>query len=224
MQKGNTGKKRIWTALSLAGVLMVSSANVMAAEQDVIYYSEYDFITKEETLGKYTSEDYTNDASRGISQGFEGTIESESKSRTNSGWFTKNGHRYYRMPNGKLCTKEIAKIGKNYYSFDSKGRMQTGLIAFSDSDMAYFSKTYGNLTNYVKELVVVKKYSGSVTAKDADGKLYIVNLKKVVDKGQNAIPASRIKKNSVIHVIYRGGIQETHPAQFDNAYKVRLMK
>ena len=34
----------------------------------------------------------------------------------------------------------------------------------------------------------------------------------------------KLQSNSTIHVVYRGGILETHPARFENAYKVRLMR
>lgn len=85
---------------TFAGMFLVNSATVMAAGQDVIYYSDYDFLAKEETWGMYNS----NSASSGISQGFQGSIETESRAAKATGWFTQNGHRYYRMPNGNLYT------------------------------------------------------------------------------------------------------------------------
>lgn len=141
-----------------------------------------------------------------------------------TGWFKKGEYVYYRMPNGKLCTSKFIKIGKEYYSFDSKGRRQTGIIPVSKGVYAYFSKTYGNFTNYFMQAVVVKRYENSILVKDQSGSLYSVMLKKVVDIKQREIPKDRIKKNSVVHIVYRGGIKEIYPLEFVNAYKVRLVK
>lgn len=141
-----------------------------------------------------------------------------------TGWFKKGNYVYYRMPNGKLCTSKFIKIGKEYYSFDSKGRRQTGIIPVSKGVYAYFSKTYGNFTNYFMQAVVVKRYENSILVKDQSGSLYRVTLKKVVDIKQREIPKDRIKKNSVVHIVYRGGMKEIYPLEFVNAYKVRLVK
>ena len=230
----NKKKLNLLFSFFLTGIF-IFNMNIISADAETIYYSDYNFVTKEEVLGEYSSEDYTTDATKGISKGFEGSIESydregngmiDTTSNTSNkvGWFTKNGYKYYRMPNGELCTDKFIKIGRNYYSFDKNGRMRTGLISFSNSDKAYFSKTYGNFTNFVKVLKVVENKQSSILAKDIKGNLYTIALNKVVDKNQNDISGSMLKKNSTIHVIYRGGVYETYPLRFENAYKVRLMR
>lgn len=152
-------------------------------------------------------------------------VENQKKSNElkRRGWFKKGKYMYYRMKNGKLCTKKYAKIDGKYYSFDSKGRMRIGLITFSENDKVYFSKTKGYMVNFVKVMNVVKKYKDSVIGKDSSGALYDVTLKKIVDKNNKVISASKLKKGSKIHVLYKGGIQESYPMQFQNAYKIKLI-
>lgn len=140
-----------------------------------------------------------------------------------SGWFKNGKYKYYRMKNGKLCTKKYAKIDGRYYSFDAKGRMRTGLITFSADDKVYFSKANGHMVNFVKVMDVVKTYKNSITGKDSTGTLYDVTLKKIVDKNGKVISASKLKKGSKLHVLYKGGIQESFPIQFQNAYKIKLI-
>lgn len=151
----------------------------------------------------------------------------ENQKKTNeskkSGWFKKGKYKYYRMKNGKLCTKKYVKINGKYYSFDSKGRMRTGLITFSEDDKVYFSKTKGHMVNFVKVMNVERKYKDSVVGKDSSGGLYDVTLKKIVDKNNKVISASKLKKGSKIYVLYKGGMQESYPMQFQNAYKIKLI-
>lgn len=151
------------------------------------------------------------------------TAEKEAVQKT--GWFKKGKYKYYRLENGKLCTKKFVKINGKYYSFDAKGRLRTGLVTVSKDVKAYFSKKDGHFVNYVKEMVVVQKYKGSVTAKDSSGALFKLNLKKIVDETGKDIPESAIKKNSKIHVIYKkGAILETYPLQFGCSYKIKVLK
>ena len=67
------------------------------------------------------------------------------------------------------------------------------------------------------------KYKDSVVGKDSSGGLYDVTLKKIVDKNNKVISASKLKKGSKIYVLYKGGIQESYPMQFQNAYKIKLI-
>ena len=45
-------------------------------------------------------------------------------------WVNKGGYRYYYNQKGKKVKNKVKQIGKFRYSFDKKGRMQTGWQIF----------------------------------------------------------------------------------------------
>ena len=51
------------------------------------------------------------------------TVSAAAKSKQ---WIKKGSYRYYYDKNGKKVKNKVKKIGKHRYSFDEKGRMQTG--------------------------------------------------------------------------------------------------
>ena len=62
-------------------------------------------------------------------------------------WVNKGRYRYYYNQKGKKVKNKVKQIGNFRYSFDKKGRMQTGWQIFG-SKKAYFSKKSGKmLTN-----------------------------------------------------------------------------
>ena len=56
-------------------------------------------------------------------------------------WVNKGRYRYYYNQKGKKVKNKVKQIGNFRYSFDKKGRMQTGWQIFG-SKKAYFSKKF----------------------------------------------------------------------------------
>lgn len=54
-------------------------------------------------------------------------------------WVNKGGYRYYYNQKGKKVKNKVKQIGNFRYSFDKKGRMQTGWQIFG-SKKAYFPR------------------------------------------------------------------------------------
>lgn len=59
-------------------------------------------------------------------------------------WVNKGRYRYYYNQKGKKVKNKVKQIGNFRYSFDKKGRMQTGWQIFG-SKKAYFSKKSGRM-------------------------------------------------------------------------------
>ena len=116
--------------IALAGLLTCGTPFAASAEQ--LSSHEYDYNTKKETYHQgvevakpIEGPDFmTEMVLEDVKVENTGTVQK-------TGWFTKGKYRYYRMKNGKLCKERFVKIGKYYYSFDSKGRMRTGTVKLS---------------------------------------------------------------------------------------------
>ena len=145
-----------------------------------------------------------------------------------TGWVKRGKNRYYRMKNGKLCKSKCKKIGRYYYSFDSKGRMKTGLVKVNKNFTGYFSEKTGRLSYYTMDLRVKKVYKGSAIGQKKGGNSYelydipLTNVKLVNSRGKR-IKASAVKKNSLVRVCYYGDILEIYPAAFQEIVKIKLL-
>ena len=217
-------KKQLACILSC---FMIQSTTLtpMAAELPISSFYSYDLSTGKET---HYDVKITTNAKELSMKGSNGTVdgnwipETPSAKKVTYGWITKGNNRYYRMKNGKLCTSKWQKIGKYYYSFDSKGRMKKGNVRLSNNTLAYFSTTTGRFVSYLKRLTVTKKGKTSIEAKDSTGK-YSIPLKNltVINNAGKKISTSSLKKNSKICVLYTGSIRETSPATFSKILKVK---
>ncbi|WP_373215062.1 hypothetical protein [Ruminococcus sp. 5_1_39BFAA] len=151
---------------------------------------------------------------------------SQTETTKKSGWFNKGKYRYYRMKNGKLCKKSFVKIGKYYYSFDSKGRMKKGIVTVPKKGKAYFSKKNGRFLCLATELKVMKKYKNEVlvAGKNAADRYYVPlkNVALLDSKGKKILPKA-IKKGCRILVFATGDILETYPAQFSEVIAVQKL-
>lgn len=198
-----------------------------------IPYVEYDFITKEEYFGVFPSSSGDNETTS-RSEGFEGIpyMNEESTSSTElsvtrgGSWSVKDGNKYYYLSNGKMCTDKFVMIDGKYYSFDESGKLCTGIVDISDMDKAYFSKKNGQYVNTARKMKVISESEQGILCEDLSGKLYEINLndKELVDSEQNKISLSKIEKGSIIHVIYKGSVEDATSSNFNNAYKIRLVK
>lgn len=158
----------------------------------------------------------------------EAKVSVKNQKNSKSGWVKRGKNRYYRMKNGKLCKSKYKKIGKYYYSFDSKGRMKTGLVKVNDKFSGYFSRKTGRLAYCVMDLKVKRVYKGSAVGQRKSGKSYelydipLTKVKLVNSKGKR-IKASAVKKNDLVRICFNGDILERYPAAFQEIVKIKLL-
>ena len=136
-----------------------------------------------------------------------------------SGWFDKDGKRYYRNSDGRLHTGWLSLDGERYYFYED-GSMAVGKVKIPGSGTRYFTSTGKECTlvnpwNYVPSDYSVKlsKYGDYKVAKSClkDLKQMLADCKSA---GSKAVVVSAYRSNS-----YQAGLYERRVQRFiDQGY------
>ena len=123
-------------------------------------------------------------------------------------WVNKGGYRYYYNQKGKKVKNKVKQIGNFRYSFDKKGRMQTGWQIFG-SKKAYFSQKSG-------KMLVNKKVNGIKIGKSGYVKLSKTEQKeqKTLEKAKQILAKITTSKMSKSQKLYAAFQYMTSRANF----------
>lgn len=117
-----------------------------------------------------------------------------SSNSAKTGWVVKGKHKYYYRHGMKLIGKQ--QIGKNYYFFDSAGRMRTGKTTLQG--ITYYLSQNGKMEAYAKKGVFYKPTGKKMSLDEKKDYKAQLKARSIVDR----LTTSRMSKSQKLRACY----------------------